>query len=269
MPKDVSPPEKLSGPAPHYTGMAFLARLEGKVSVESVINQQGEVENAKILKGLPLGLDQMALAAVKTWKFKPAMKNGQPVKVYYVLTVNFQTASFSYGSDFKKIAGAHPDLDKALLDHRYQEAEGILARWAAEKPGDSEIHLARAYVLRDQGRLNDAWQEAAAYAGDPYEIFLRLGAAAWKKSFEGHVLSATARGELVDLGLKAETRAMAARADALEPMVFKVLLLQDKFELTTDPKERQAVFQEGSELQKQATALESKGKLAPSETPPQ
>jgi protein TonB len=248
--------------------MAFLAHLEGSVTLESIINQQGNVESARILKGLPLGLDQMALAAVKTWKFKPALKGGQPTKVYYVLTVNFRAESSSYGPAFKKIVANHPDFEKALRDLRFQDAAEILDRWAAQRPGDSEIHLARSYVLLEQGRLNEAAQEASAYPGDPYEIFLRLGAAAWKRAFDNRLLSATARGELVELGLKAETKAMAARADALEPTVFKVLLLQDKFELTTDPVERRAVFQEGSELQKRATALESKGRLAPSEPPP-
>jgi TonB family protein len=266
--KDITPPEKISGTAPLYTGMAFLAHLEGSVTVESIIDQRGDVENAKILQGLPLGLDQTALAAVKTWKFKPALKGGQPVKVYYVLKVNFRAESNSYGPAFKKIAADHPDLEKALREQRFQDAAEILNRWAAARPGDSDIHLARAYVLLEQGRLSEAAQEAAMYAGDPYEIFLRLGAAAWRRSFENHLLSATARGELVELGLKAETRAMAARADALEPAVFKVLLLQDKFELTTDPAARRAVFKEGRELQQRATALESKGRLAPSEPPP-
>ena len=266
--KDVTPPEKISGAAPLYTGMALLAHLEGSVTVESIINSAGDVENAKILKGLPLGLDQMALAAVKTWKFKPALQDGKPVKVHYVLKVNFRAESSSYGPAFQKIAADHPDLEKALREQRFQDAAEILNRWAAARPGDSEIHLARAYVLLEQGRLNEAAQEAAAYPGDPYEILLRLGAAVWKRTFDNRLLSPTAHGELVELGLKAETKAMAARADALEPMVFKVLLLQDKFELTTDPAERRAVFKEGSELQRRATALEAKGRLAPSEPPP-
>src|SRR4051812_41872941 len=126
--KDVTPPEKISGANPIYTGMASLAKLEGKVSVEAIINQQGDVENARILKGLPLGLDQMALAAVKTWKFKPATKNGQPVKVYYVLTVSFRSESSSYGPTFRKILAKHPDFDKALRNHRFQEAAEIVDR---------------------------------------------------------------------------------------------------------------------------------------------
>ncbi len=44
----------------------------------------------KILNGLPMGLDQATVDAVKRWKFKPATPNGKPVAVIYKLTVNFQ-----------------------------------------------------------------------------------------------------------------------------------------------------------------------------------
>jgi protein TonB len=37
-----------------------------------------------------MGLDQEALRAIKLWKFRPGTLNGQPVPVYYNLTVNFR-----------------------------------------------------------------------------------------------------------------------------------------------------------------------------------
>jgi TonB family protein len=48
------------------------------------------VTDARILKPLPLGLGESALDAVKRWKFKPGTLNGQPVAVYYNLTVTFR-----------------------------------------------------------------------------------------------------------------------------------------------------------------------------------
>ena len=87
---DVTRPEIISSTKPVYTELARRARVSGTVIVESIINEQGDVVNVRVLKGQPLGLDQAAVDAIKTWKFKPAMKAGKPVKVYYVLTVNFQ-----------------------------------------------------------------------------------------------------------------------------------------------------------------------------------
>ena len=43
-----------------------------------------------MLKGLPMGLEESAVDAIKTWRFKPATLNGKPVMVYYNLTVNFK-----------------------------------------------------------------------------------------------------------------------------------------------------------------------------------
>ena len=44
---------------------------------------------AKVLRGLPLGLTESAVDAVRKWKFKPSTLNGKPVEVLYILTVRF------------------------------------------------------------------------------------------------------------------------------------------------------------------------------------
>jgi protein TonB len=87
---DVARPEKISAPPPVYTEQARKARLQGVVIVEAIIDTQGNVVDAHILKGMPMGLDLAALDAVEKWKFKPATLEGKPVKVYYTLTVNFK-----------------------------------------------------------------------------------------------------------------------------------------------------------------------------------
>ena len=86
---DVKAPNKLSAPQPQYTEIARKARIQGVVIVQAIINKQGEVTDVKVLKGLPMGLDQAAVEAIRKWKFEPATLNGKPVDVYYNLTVNF------------------------------------------------------------------------------------------------------------------------------------------------------------------------------------
>ena len=87
---DVKPPKKLHAPNPQYTEIARKARIQGVVIIEAIINKTGTVTNVKILKGLPMGLDQAAADAVKRWRFEAATLNGKPVAVIYNLTVNFR-----------------------------------------------------------------------------------------------------------------------------------------------------------------------------------
>ena len=87
---DVKPPERIFSPQPTYTEIARKARIQGVVIVQAIIDKQGNVTNVKVLKGLPMGLEEAAVDAMKQWKFKPATLNGKPVTVYYNLTVNFK-----------------------------------------------------------------------------------------------------------------------------------------------------------------------------------
>jgi TonB family protein len=63
-------------------------RITGVFIAEAVIDEKGNVTNARILKSSGPKVDKAALAAILQWKFKPATLNGNPVAVYYTLTVN-------------------------------------------------------------------------------------------------------------------------------------------------------------------------------------
>ncbi len=75
---------------PIYTEIARKARVQGIVIVEAVIDRQGNVTEARVLKPLGMGLDMAALNAIRQWKFTPGTLNGLSVPVYYNLTVNFR-----------------------------------------------------------------------------------------------------------------------------------------------------------------------------------
>ena len=87
---EIAPPRLISRVQPKYPSSARLARVQGAVILEAVIDARGEVTNLRVLKGLPLGLDAAAVEAVKQWKFAPATLSGKPVAVYFVVTVNFK-----------------------------------------------------------------------------------------------------------------------------------------------------------------------------------
>jgi protein TonB len=86
---DVKAPVATNRAKPDYTDAARKAHISGVVVVEAVVNKQGEVEQVKVLKGLPMGLSEQAVEAVKKWRFKPGTLNGEPVDVIFSLTVNF------------------------------------------------------------------------------------------------------------------------------------------------------------------------------------
>lgn len=87
---DVQPPVAVKRVEPEYTNVAKSARIQGIVIIETIIDRDGNVTDARVLKGLPMGLDDAAISAVKRWKFKPGSLNGQPVPVIFTLTVNFR-----------------------------------------------------------------------------------------------------------------------------------------------------------------------------------
>lgn len=86
---NVSPPVKLFHPQPHYTEEARMARIQGIVILQTIIDEQGTVRQVKVLKDLALGLTESAVETVTTWKFKPATKDGVPVPVYFHLQIRF------------------------------------------------------------------------------------------------------------------------------------------------------------------------------------
>lgn len=85
----VSRPVAISQPQPRYPEPARRARIQGSVQVEAIIDRNGNVTDVKLRSGLPFGLSESALVAVKQWKFEPATLNGKNVAVFYTLTVKF------------------------------------------------------------------------------------------------------------------------------------------------------------------------------------
>ena len=86
---NVLAPVRIYSPDPHYPEEARHARVQGVVILQTIINIDGNVTDVKVLKGLPSGLTESAVAAVSSWRFKPATLEGRPVAVYYLVTVSF------------------------------------------------------------------------------------------------------------------------------------------------------------------------------------
>jgi protein TonB len=86
---DVLAPKRIHSPDPHYPEEARHARVQGVVILQTIIDKVGHVTDIKVLKGLPSGLTEAAVEAVSSWRFEPATLEGEPVAVYYLVTVSF------------------------------------------------------------------------------------------------------------------------------------------------------------------------------------
>jgi protein TonB len=85
---NIKPPTKTRDVKPTYPAIAQSARVQGVVIIEATIGPNGNVQEAKVLRSIPL-LDAAALDAVKQWQFTPTLLNGVPVPVIMTVTVNF------------------------------------------------------------------------------------------------------------------------------------------------------------------------------------
>jgi len=74
--------------APKYPPEAGRARIEGTVLLLAVIGKDGTVQDVRVESGLPV-LAQAAIEAVKQWRYRPYLLNGEPVEVDSQITINF------------------------------------------------------------------------------------------------------------------------------------------------------------------------------------
>jgi protein TonB len=73
---------------PPYPPLARQARIQGQVVLQAEISKAGDIENLRLISGHPM-LAPAAIEAVKQWKYRPYILNGEPVEVETQITVIF------------------------------------------------------------------------------------------------------------------------------------------------------------------------------------
>jgi len=86
---EVQPAQLVKSVPPVYPAMARSQHTTGSVQVDALIDASGNVADLKVISG-PALLHHAALDAVKQWKYKPAMLNGEPTSMHLTVTVQFR-----------------------------------------------------------------------------------------------------------------------------------------------------------------------------------
>ena len=86
---DITDPVAVEKTSPKYPEEARKAKITGLVIVTAVINHEGVVEDIEIRESPDALLSEAAIEAIRTWRFEPALCDGNPVGVWYDITVKF------------------------------------------------------------------------------------------------------------------------------------------------------------------------------------
>jgi protein TonB len=73
---------------PNYPPLARQARIQGQVILQAEISKEGTIQNLQLVSGHPM-LAPAAIEAVKQWRYRPYLLNGEPVAVDTQVVVNF------------------------------------------------------------------------------------------------------------------------------------------------------------------------------------
>src|SRR4029077_1893933 len=85
----VTAPKGTYMPNPSYTDRARKKKLRGTVILAIIVTPEGNVGDAKVVRGFDPEMDQNALNTVRTWKFEPPTKDGKPVAVAINVEASF------------------------------------------------------------------------------------------------------------------------------------------------------------------------------------
>lgn len=170
---------------------------------------------------------------------------------------------------FQKYLDDYPD-DKKVREYllttlvntkRYDEALAYLDKRAQEAPEETPgIQNLKITILTQSNRLDEAWNVASSGSGGPQqaEALYTVAVAAWDKVHNDPTLDVATRTKYVDLGLEAIDRAVKAKKDYFDAMVYYNLLYREKAYIQTDPLVAQEYTAKADEWKAKALAVRAR-----------
>jgi TonB family protein len=89
MGKGMTAPQVIFNPEPSFSDEARKAKAQGIVLLMLVVGKDGHPYDIRVRQTLGMGLDEKAIEAVKTWRFRPATLHGQAVATQIAVQVDF------------------------------------------------------------------------------------------------------------------------------------------------------------------------------------
>jgi TonB family protein len=85
----VKAPKATYTPEPGYSDAARQARYQGTMILDIIIDESGNIAQVRVVRALGMGLDENAMEMIRTWRFDPATRNGEPIPVEMQIEVSF------------------------------------------------------------------------------------------------------------------------------------------------------------------------------------
>jgi tetratricopeptide (TPR) repeat protein len=205
-----------------------------------------------------VGLTAMAL-------FKPGVTSAENTKYADLAIDAFQKYLADYPQDRK--------VEEYLVgmwvnSAQYDKAITYLMKQRQDQPENTKFNSAIVNVMIKASRFQDALNFVDNYGRHDPQLYYMIETQAWSRSYNDPTVTLEDRKQIVDIGLEAAQKAVDARADYMEAMVYYNLLYREKAKLTLDPKEQDALKAKADEWRDKALAIRDKQKAASSKPVP-
>jgi TonB family protein len=156
----VSAPEIIFKREPEYTEEARRARVSGAVLLEAIVSPEGVPLNATVMRGLGSGLDERAVEAVRSWRFRPGLKEGKPVAVKISVEVKFSLLTPPHVQqpmeEPRTAQEAYRRGARFVRERRQEDAVAMFAKASALDPKMAHAWAGRARVAFQENRYGES-----------------------------------------------------------------------------------------------------------------
>lgn len=105
------PPRIITRSEPQSSEEARHAGVSTTITVSLVVNENGVPEDIRVVRGAGFGLDEMAVRAIESWRFEPAVREGKPFKTSSRVALHFNLPDKAHADQTARL---HFDLPPGL-----------------------------------------------------------------------------------------------------------------------------------------------------------